>query len=400
IICFNSKRRASTDAFGETSLSVAKRSKGPLTVALADESPARQYDSDVSIYDSFHTRETDECRDTSDTDSYDSDKVQVDEYSIASSECSDFFYSNDSSSGADDVVVAAVAHAIFDTSSSDMNELFLADTEESDGPTTDVELCRADYWTCVKCKNRQNNPMYRYCEKCYQIRKTLFPPRPKKRKGRTKLTKRSLQTVASSSDERDFSDGMEKVSRKKKHISRVRKHKADFIVKRDKSSTDDENDSDFVVKEGQSSTNFNIKNKFLSNVVKMEILKSAKANLADSTSSANKDSGFSSSSSQEGRELSSDLVSVNSFDSASSQETFCSEIDEINLRKKRGSLEEMKSLESTASSSLSSLSSNSSEVTSSSSHETLCSEIEEIDLMKNRILLEEIKSPDSTNFIR
>lgn len=44
-----------------------------------------------------------------------------------------------------------------------------ADTEESDAPT-DPELGRADYWTCVKCKNRQNNPMYRYCEKCYQVR--------------------------------------------------------------------------------------------------------------------------------------------------------------------------------------------------------------------------------------
>lgn len=68
-----------------------------------------------------------------------------------------------------DCVVAAVARAMFDTSSSDMNDLcFLADTEESDGPM-DVELGRADYWTCVKCKNRQNNPMYRYCEKCYQV---------------------------------------------------------------------------------------------------------------------------------------------------------------------------------------------------------------------------------------
>lgn len=48
-------------------------------------------------------------------------------------------------------------------------ELALADTEESDAPT-DPELGRADYWTCVKCKNRQNNPMYRYCEKCYQVK--------------------------------------------------------------------------------------------------------------------------------------------------------------------------------------------------------------------------------------
>ncbi len=70
-------------------------------------------------------------------------------------------------------------HAVFGVTSSSegttastsegMNDLHsLADTEESDGPT-DNELGRADYWTCVKCKNPQNNPMYRYCEKCYQV---------------------------------------------------------------------------------------------------------------------------------------------------------------------------------------------------------------------------------------
>lgn len=33
----------------------------------------------------------------------------------------------------------------------------------------DTELRPADYWTCVKCKNKQNNPLYRYCERCYQV---------------------------------------------------------------------------------------------------------------------------------------------------------------------------------------------------------------------------------------
>lgn len=44
----------------------------------------------------------------------------------------------------------------------------VADFEETDNPS-DPELCRADYWQCIKCKNDQNNPMYRYCEKCYQV---------------------------------------------------------------------------------------------------------------------------------------------------------------------------------------------------------------------------------------
>lgn len=70
-------------------------------------------------------------------------------------------------------MLAAVARAIFDSSSSSGTEQFEilaadADTEESDAPT-DPELGRADYWTCIKCKNQKNNPMYRFCEKCYQV---------------------------------------------------------------------------------------------------------------------------------------------------------------------------------------------------------------------------------------
>lgn len=70
-----------------------------------------------------------------------------------------------------------VAHALFDStsSSSDSDDFGIfaqdADTEESDGPTDDPELGRADYWTCIKCKNQKNNPMYRFCEKCYQVKK-------------------------------------------------------------------------------------------------------------------------------------------------------------------------------------------------------------------------------------
>lgn len=68
-------------------------------------------------------------------------------------------------------MVEVVAKALF-ASSSDSEDIEIlaqdADTEESDAPT-DPELGRADYWTCIKCKNHKNNPMYRYCEKCYQV---------------------------------------------------------------------------------------------------------------------------------------------------------------------------------------------------------------------------------------
>lgn len=70
-------------------------------------------------------------------------------------------------------MVEVVAKALFASSSSsdsDEFEIFAqdADTEESDAPT-DPELGRADYWKCIKCKNDKNNPMYRFCEKCFQV---------------------------------------------------------------------------------------------------------------------------------------------------------------------------------------------------------------------------------------
>ncbi len=55
----------------------------------------------------------------------------------------------------------------------DDSEYLLADTEASDDDSIDVEIGFADYWECVKCKNKQNNPLYRYCEKCYQVSKVL-----------------------------------------------------------------------------------------------------------------------------------------------------------------------------------------------------------------------------------
>lgn len=70
------------------------------------------------------------------------------------------------------MVIKAVEKALFATSSESDGFTTIhaddADTEESDAPT-DPELGYADYWTCIKCKNQKNNPMYRYCEKCYQV---------------------------------------------------------------------------------------------------------------------------------------------------------------------------------------------------------------------------------------
>lgn len=63
--------------------------------------------------------------------------------------------------------------AEFDSSSSSVLDDD-ADTEESDDSDMDPELGPADYWTCIKCGAQNNTPLYRYCEKCFQVRFDSF----------------------------------------------------------------------------------------------------------------------------------------------------------------------------------------------------------------------------------
>lgn len=65
---------------------------------------------------------------------------------------------------------ASAVHSKIKFSTSD--ECILADTEEDSDGSADRELEPADYWKCVKCNNLQNNPLYRYCERCYQVRQS------------------------------------------------------------------------------------------------------------------------------------------------------------------------------------------------------------------------------------
>ncbi|CAO1410487.1 unnamed protein product [Diamesa hyperborea] len=148
------------------------------------------------------------CRDSSDDDD-DSDAsssrtegiaiMDVIEFEVPSSSDDDST-SGESSSGTDDFAfeAAAATHALMEYDAimnknyeEDDDEFILADTEESDG-SCDLELSQHDYWKCVKCNNLQNNPLYRYCERCYQVRKSLFPPRPRRQKSRNMSTTRKM----------------------------------------------------------------------------------------------------------------------------------------------------------------------------------------------------------------
>jgi uncharacterized protein YaeQ len=55
-------------------------------------------------------------------------------------------------------------------SDDDEDEFIFADTEEDSDGSVDLELGQADYWRCIKCHNQSNDPKFRYCERCYQVR--------------------------------------------------------------------------------------------------------------------------------------------------------------------------------------------------------------------------------------
>lgn len=159
-------------------------------ITLAKESPPKVLESDEDFYNSFNEQETDICHDSSDISDSDTESqcssvsqhslddgpvdtiatMEVVEYEVATATESEDNYSSDvSSSGTDDYVLAAFAQAVADNSSA-TEFAILADTEESDNQSSyDSDFAPADYWKCVKCNNKQNNPMYRYCERCYQV---------------------------------------------------------------------------------------------------------------------------------------------------------------------------------------------------------------------------------------
>lgn len=64
----------------------------------------------------------------------------------------------------------AIAAAICDNSL----ENWATDGETSDSTSEDIDFGRTQFGTCVQCNSQNQNPHYRYCEKCYQVRYWLI----------------------------------------------------------------------------------------------------------------------------------------------------------------------------------------------------------------------------------
>ncbi|XP_033214976.1 E3 ubiquitin-protein ligase Mdm2-like isoform X2 [Belonocnema kinseyi] len=166
----------------------SKRTKFNYYVTLEPESPVPSSEDDESIY-TVQGNETEFVQDTSDTsthswntDSSDDDISVRLEFEVAShSEEDNPMLNATSSSDPEDIVTMGVLAALYNET-----DMGLADDSDDSRSTVDSEIGKADYWTCVQCNNKNNNPLFRYCEKCYQIRKNFFPPRPKWKRRRPK----------------------------------------------------------------------------------------------------------------------------------------------------------------------------------------------------------------------
>ncbi|XP_050314023.1 E3 ubiquitin-protein ligase Mdm2-like [Anthonomus grandis grandis] len=188
---------------------------------LESESSKASDDGTESIC-SLQDRETDFVQDSSDLSS-DSEEKATDEgseydvqfeYEVASLSENDETMFEGSTTDSEDLMLAAAAAVICQNSF----EGCVTDIEDSESSTDESLFKKLEFLTCVQCKRKNVNPMYRYCEKCFKDRKKSFPPRPKRRRNRLKKVveyedPKTLKTSESQGSEQLTSDlGSEQVT--------------------------------------------------------------------------------------------------------------------------------------------------------------------------------------------
>ncbi|CAH4037890.1 protein Mdm4-like [Pieris brassicae] len=142
---------------------------------------------------SIQGKETDFVRDTSDTDFF-----SEGEYEPITDTEDDGLNSRNSSCQSDDDIITT---KVLEVSVGDDGELQLADSEQTVTDDNDSEIDLHDYWLCAQCQTENNNPRYRYCEKCFKVRRDFFPPRPKRKNRRkNRLETDILRPQSSNSD--------------------------------------------------------------------------------------------------------------------------------------------------------------------------------------------------------
>ncbi|RVE41852.1 hypothetical protein evm_013496 [Chilo suppressalis] len=133
---------------------------------------------------SVQGKETDFVQDSSDTE-MGSDADKDVEYEPVTESEGEAPISTDSSGETDNEVKTAWGGT--DEAGYKGEELQLADSEAG-SYVSDSELDLHAYWTCARCRSVNDNTRYRYCTKCFKVRKNFFPPRPRRKDKRSAAT--------------------------------------------------------------------------------------------------------------------------------------------------------------------------------------------------------------------
>ncbi|XP_026745021.1 E3 ubiquitin-protein ligase Mdm2-like, partial [Trichoplusia ni] len=146
---------------------------------------------------SIQGKETDIARDTSDTDPVGvSDASDVEYEPVTEPEDEGPVDDADTTENSDNDIIAT---QVIEVSVGDDGELQFADSERTSSYESDSEMDLYDYWNCAQCRAKNNNPLYRYCHKCFKVRKNFFPPRPKRKRNRDAKTDEIPRTLSQDS---------------------------------------------------------------------------------------------------------------------------------------------------------------------------------------------------------
>ncbi|VVC87092.1 unnamed protein product [Leptidea sinapis] len=131
------------------------------TASFSSEHSCSRRCSTETIF-SIQGKETDFVRDTSDTEWYSSDFGELEPVSSEPEDEAPFTADTDTT---DNEIIST---KVIEVSVGDDGELQFADSEQTDSEGSDSEMDLYDYWLCAQCRAENNNPLYRYCEKCFK----------------------------------------------------------------------------------------------------------------------------------------------------------------------------------------------------------------------------------------
>ncbi|XP_074099336.1 uncharacterized protein LOC141527658 [Cotesia typhae] len=189
----SSWKRKGSDDENEDHDSNVKKPRYSWYVTLESESPLRTNESDTESMYSVQDQETEYARDTSDTSttwistSNDNANISVAvefELEASETESDNPYYDRISSSDPEDVsaIEVMLSRNSLSSSISDYSE----ETDESIA-SVDSDFGRLYFYRCIQCREEKANPQFTHCEKCFQLKKNFFPPRPKRKRRKKKL---------------------------------------------------------------------------------------------------------------------------------------------------------------------------------------------------------------------